>query len=319
MKTWSIESIPPHDFFLCLDVDQYFDHEHDPFLIFEQGFTRPIPIGDRDVLMTIHFNGDPEQPVFNISSHENIDADEQAIATRVLRRILGCDIDLKPLYEASAQDPVLAPKIREFYGHKRLARANFFEDAINRIIQTQISHKPTAKKMVYGIREGYGTRLDGPGGPIPSWPRPHQLASGDPEQMKRYGLSLRKGEYLVGLAHEIISGNLDPDEIEHIDADTFYDRICKIRGIGPTTAQDLMLYRNRPDATFPSRIEKGVERGLRYWIIFSYGGDPANTTEVEFQRMIANWKGHESAALEYLFVDWVVGEKRKAALKRASR
>lgn len=194
MKTWTIDSVAPHDFYLCLDIDQYFDHEHDPMLIFEQGFTRPVPVGDRDILMTIHFNGDPENPSFAIHSSENLTEEEKKNATVAIRRILGCDIDLKPLYALAENDPVLGPKIREFYGFKRMSRANIFEDAVNRIIQTQIAHKPTAKKMVYGVREGYGQRLDGPNGPIASWPKPHQLAAGDPESMKKYGLSLRKGE-----------------------------------------------------------------------------------------------------------------------------
>ena len=319
MTHWTIQSTPPHDFFLCLDIDQYFDHEHDPMLIFENGFTRPVPVGDRDVLVNIRFNGDPEAPEFSVSASENLSADEKAAATVCIRRILGCDIDLKPLYEKAQNDPVLAPMIQELYGFKRMARANFFEDAMNRVIQTQISHKPTARKMVYGVREGYGQRLDGQDGPIASWPRPAQLIGADPESMKKYGLSLRKGEYVVGLAHEIVSGELNTDELEQLSPSEFYERMTKIRGIGPTTAQDLMLYRNRPDAFFPSRMDKGEERGLRYWIIRSYGQDPSNTSEKQFEKIISNWKGNEAAALEYLFANWILSEKRRAIAKKNAK
>lgn len=317
MKTWTIKSVAPHDFFLCLDIDQYFDHEHDPFLIFEQGFTRPIPTGDRDYLMTIHFNGDVENPEFTVSCAENISPTEIDLATKSIRRILGCDIDLKPLYNAAHDDRVLAPLIQEFYGFKRVARASFFEDAVNRVIQTQISHKPTAKKMVYGVREGYGVRLDGANGPISSWPRPHQLVGADPESMKKYGLSLRKGEYVVGLAHEIVSGNLDVEEMDRLSPEEFYDRVVKIRGFGPTTSQDLLLQRNRTDGFFPQKLDKeGNESGLRFWIIRSYGGNPSLTNDKEFHKMTSSWKGNEAIALEYLFANWVLSEKRKAAKKK---
>jgi 3-methyladenine DNA glycosylase/8-oxoguanine DNA glycosylase len=319
MTHWTIPSVPPHDFFLCLDIDQYFDHEHEPMLIFEQGFTRPIPVAGRDVLMTIRFNGDPENPEFSVSVHDALSEKDKQLATIAIRRILGCDLDLKPLYEAAENDPVLGPKIREFYGFKRMSRANFFEDAVNRIIQTQISHKPTARKMVYGVREGYGQRLDGQNGPIASWPRPEQLAAADPEAMKKYGLSLRKGEYIVGLAQEIVNGGLDTEQLEMMSPEEFYDRVTQIRGIGPTSAQDLMLYRGRPDAFFPSRLEKGVERGLRFWILLSYGADPGNTSESTFNQIISAWKEHEACALEYLFADWVVSEKRKAVEKARGR
>lgn len=319
MTNWTITSTPPHDFFLCLDIDQYFDMEHDPLAIFEQGFTRPVPLEERDVLVTIRFNGDVESPEFNITAHDSLSAKEKETATSVIRRILGCDIDLRNLYNNAENDPVLAPKIQEFYGLKRISRANFFEDALNRVIQTQISHKPTAKKMVYGVREAYAQRLEGQSGPVASWPRPFQLAGADPESMKKHGLSLRKGEYIVGLAHEVMSGNLNLNELEDLGSDEFYERVCSIRGIGPTTAQDLMLYRPRTDATFPSRIEKGEERGLRYWIIRSYGGNPHKTSENQFQKLINNWHGNEAIALEYLFVDWVVSEKRRQLEKKKSK
>lgn len=67
MSNWTLKSTPPHDWFLCLDIDQYFDYEHDPELIFEEGFTRPIPLEDRDILVTTFFNGDLEHPEFHFN------------------------------------------------------------------------------------------------------------------------------------------------------------------------------------------------------------------------------------------------------------
>ncbi len=311
-----IVSTPPHDFWVALDVDPYFDHEHDPERIVDTGFIRPVPVGDRDVLAVIRYNGEPEQPVFDVRFGEPLSAEEERTAERVIRHILGCDLDLRPFYEQAATDPVLAPKFEAFYGAKRVARANFFEEAINQIIQSQIAHKPTAKKMVYRVREAFGQRLDGPEGPVAAWPRPIRLVGADPVGMKRYGLSERKGEYVIGLADDILSGRLDVDELERLDPPAFLERVNRIRGIGPTTAQDLMLYRDRTDAWFPARKDKGLEIGFRKWIIRSYGADPDTTTEAEYLHLIRYWKGYEAAALELLFMDWVIGEKRRREAKR---
>lgn len=305
----------PHDFFLCLDVDSYFDHEHDPLTIPEQGMPRVLHIGERDFLVYVHFNGDPENPFFTIETEEPIDSSEVEAANRLLERILGTGLDLNPLYEQAKDDPLLAPMFGELYGLKRLSRAGFFEDAINRITIAQINHKPTAKKMVYNVREAYGNRIDHSKGVVYAWPRPYQMAGVDPINLKKCGLSLRKGEYVVGLAHEIVSGFLDVNWLENAHPIDFYDRVTQIRGIGPTTAQDLMLFRGRTDATFPSRIEKEEEKGLRRWIILSYGGDPDHTPEDDFQEMIRNWRGYEALALEHLYVNWILGEKRKAFKK----
>ncbi len=308
---WTLHSKPPHDFFLCLDVSEYFDHEHHPDDIFENGFTRPVTIGDRDVLITSFFNGDPESPVFSIHCPESLSKGEISEANKTLARVLGTDLDVRPLYEQAANDPVLGPKLTEFYGLKRLSRANIFEDSVSRIIQTQIKHKPTARKMVYGVREGYSRLLTHQGKAVAAWPRPADLAGADPAAMKKYGLSLRKGEYLVGLAEKFVSGEVEMGKLEEAAPQEFYDAMTSIRGMGPTTAQDLMLSRNRTDACFPGNRSGNQERGLRRWIIYSYGGDPDKTTEEEFQGMIESWKGYEACAIEFLYMHYIVNERKR--------
>jgi len=309
--SWSLKSIPPHDWFICLDIDNYFDHEHNPELIFEEGFTRPIPLPDRDIVSTIFFNGDPEHPEFHIDTPEDLTKKEVEQANQTLARMLGTNLDLRPLYDQAASDPVLEPKLMEFYGLKRMSRANLLEDITNRIIQMQLSHKPTARKMAFKVREAYGTHLIHEGKTLPAWPRPFQLAKADPVQIRKMGPTLRKGEYLVGLAQDILAGETD---LNYLDAkaspEEFYDKISNIRGIGPTSAQDLMLFRDTTEAIFPSNQKKGEEKGLRKWIILSYGGDPANTSDEEFSEMIGAWKGYEAAAIEFLFVNWVVSQKK---------
>ncbi|MFW6347547.1 MAG: DNA-3-methyladenine glycosylase family protein [Cyclonatronaceae bacterium] len=309
--SWTLPSTAPHDFFLSLDVASYFDYEHVPAEIPEKGMLRPVSLPEREVLLRIFFNGETEQPAFFIECDDRLDDDEIAAANKQLARILGTDLDLKPLYEQAGNDPGLAPIFKEAYGFKRVARANIFEDALNRIIIAQISHKPTARKMVYGVREAHGTRLESSFGRVSAWPRPHQLMKADPVALKKHGLSLRKGEYVVGLAHEIVSGALDPEALEALPPQQFYDAIIPVRGIGPVIAQDLMLFRNRPDAAFPSNRQKGEEKGLRKWVILACGGDPDNTSDAEFARLTSHWKGVEALALEHLYLRWVLHRKKQ--------
>ncbi|NBB76235.1 MAG: hypothetical protein GVY02_02550 [Bacteroidetes bacterium] len=312
MSSWSLPSIPPHDWFICLDIDSYFDHEHEPSNLFEEGFTRPISLDEKDIIVTVFFNGDPENPEFQVETEESLSAEEIDQANRVLARILGTDIELRPFYDRAQGDPVLEPKVNEFYGLKGMARGSLLEDIVNRIVQMRLSHKPTAKKMVFKVREAYGTHLQHQGKLLPAWPRPFQLAKADPAQIRKLGPTLRKGEYLVGLAQDILAGSVDMDYLDReADPQTFYDEVSDVRGIGPTTAQDLMLFRPRTDAVFPSNMSGGEEKGLRKWIIMSYGGDPDQTSEAEFQEMIGNWKGYEAAAIEFLFVNWVINQKKK--------
>lgn len=146
MSAWTLKSIPPHDWFICLDIDSYFDHEHEPEKILEEGFTRPLSLDDKDIIATVFYNGDPENPEFNVETNEPLSKNKIEQANKVLARILGTNIDLRPFYDQAENDSVLGPKLNEFYGLKRMARGNLLEDIINRIVQMRLSHKPTAKK-----------------------------------------------------------------------------------------------------------------------------------------------------------------------------
>lgn len=316
MSSWTIKSIPPHDWYLCLDVNSYFDHEHQPENMFEEGFTRPIPLEDRDVIVTVFFNGDVDSPEFNIECKESLTSEEIEIANKSLSKILGTEIDIRLLYDQASDDPVLGDKLSSLYGLKRMTRANLFEDIQNRIVEMQMNHKPTAKKMMYAIRETYGTSLDYQGGTLASWPRPFQLMKADPANIRKLGPTLRKGQYLVELATNIVSGDTDMDFLTKTDPVTAYNTLVKVKGIGPTAAQDIMTMRGRTDAVFPSNIQKGEEKGLRRWLIWSYGGDPNNCSEDEFQSYIKNWKGYESSALEFMYVNWIISEKERQAAKK---
>lgn len=309
--SWTLPSVAPHDFFLSLDIASYFDHEHDRLEIPHKGMLRPIALPDRDILVRIHFNGEVEKPAFFIECDDVLDEEEKQAANKQLSRILGAGLDLKPLYEQAGDDPELAPLFEEAYGFKRVSRASLFEDALNRIIIAQISHKPTARKMVYGVRQAHGTRLESSLGRVSAWPRPERLMKADPVELKTHGLSLRKGEYVVGLSHEIISGALDLEELEQLPPQEFYDALISVRGIGPVIAQDLMLFRDRPDAAFPSNRHKGEEKGLRKWVTLACGGDPDTITEADFDRITRHWRGAEALALEYLYLRWVLSRKKQ--------
>lgn len=315
MSSWTLKSLPPHDWYLCLDVESYFDHEHEPETMFEQGFTRPIPVGERDVIVTVMFNGDVDEPEFHVECRESLSKEEVETASTVLTKIFGLDMDIRPLYDQAENDPVLGSMLANYYGLKRMTRANLFEDIQYRIVQMQMNHKPTAKKMMYAIRENYGTVLDWKSGTLAAWPRPHQLMKADPANIRKLGPTVRKGEYLVGLASDIVGGIVDMDWLSTCAPLTCYNTLTKIRGIGPSAGQDLIMMRGRTDAVFPSSKQKGQEKGLRRWIIWSYGGDPDNCPEAEFQEYLSNWKGFESAALEFMYMNYVMQEKERQSKK----
>lgn len=318
---WKIASRPPHDFYLCLDVESYFDYEHDPVRMADEGYSRVFSLPDgRDVASTAWFNGDVLNPVFTIRTHEMLSEAERTWVDGLWRRILGTDLDLSGLYDQAGQDRVLSPLLTSLYGLKRLVRASLFEDTVNRIIQTQILHKPTARRMVFSVRQTYASRLETSRGVLTGWPLPSRLAQADPVLMKKHGLSARKGEYLTGwaqwLCNDGAGGAKSLQQLEEMEPERLYELLVSIRGIGPTTAQDLIHFRNRTDGFFASNFQKSVQHAVRRWILLSYGEDPDSRNEQLFESLVASWKGYEAAALEFLYVDWVLSEKRKRSIQQ---
>lgn len=309
-----LHSAPPHDFYLTLDADDYWEAEYEPETIVEQGYVRPLVLTSRDVYAVVRWNENPDEPVFDVTFPEHdLTETEESEAKQQLSRILGTDLDLRPLYEQASDDAVLGPLLSEHYGFKRLARANLWEECVDDFVRSRIRHRPTAKRMSQDVRRTFGSSFLVDGTTYYSYPRPEALVGVDPELFREFGISKRKGEYMVDLATAIANGEFDVAAHEALEPDEFYEQIQKVRGIGPSTAQGLMHFRNRTDCTFPSnRNRDGEEKGLRRWLIGAYGGTADEADEAEFLASISAWRNYEAMALRFLYIDYVLREKKRS-------
>jgi DNA-3-methyladenine glycosylase II len=68
------------------------------------------------------------------------------------------------------------------------------------------------------------------------------IASMSPAALMPVGLSQRKAEYLIGIANEVTSGQLDFVALQHLPGDAVQARLIKIRGIGAWTADNFRLF-----------------------------------------------------------------------------
>ncbi len=312
-----LESKPPHDFYLALDVDEYFEAEYDAEEIFKGGFARPLNLADRTVLAVMHYNDNPVEPGFEVEFPDQ-DAPtgaEEADARRQLGRVVGTNLDVAALLE-TLDDDVMREIVEEHYGFKRISRACFFDDAMRYIIRTRISHEPTRKRMVKDVRERWGEALQWRGRTYYSYPRPEVLRSVDPDDFREFGISRRKGEYVVGLAELIASGELDQWALEQMSPEDFWEAVTAVRGIGPSTAQSLMFRRNRSDGNFMSRKAKsgkykGMERGWRRWILPHYGLDPDAATEADYEAVRDRWRGYEALVSQYMYFNHLMAQKER--------
>ncbi|MQF69550.1 DNA-3-methyladenine glycosylase 2 family protein [SAR202 cluster bacterium AD-804-J14_MRT_500m] len=63
-----------------------------------------------------------------------------------------------------------------------------------------------------------------------------------PEDMMTAGLSRRKSEYIIGIANEIVSGNLDLKSLNTLHGEEVKERLISLRGVGAWTADNYRLF-----------------------------------------------------------------------------
>ena len=304
-----------YDFYTTFDLPEYFDQEYDPEEIMEGGYARPLRLKARDVLVVAQFVEEEEGSYFELTLPDQAapSGAEEAEILGKMSRIVGAQIDADAFVKAMAHDPVIGPMAKKHLGFRRLSLADFYEDAIRLIVRTRISHGPTKQKMVRAIREHWGTRWQWRGREYWGYPRPQVLAKVEPAELREHSLSTRKAEYIIGLAKLVSQGELDLGALEQMSPADFFQRVTQIRGIGPSSAQSLVMRRDRPDAVFPPKKGEPLgSNGMLKWMLPAYGLDPERCTDKEVERILASWRGWEAMVAHTYYYDWTMGQLEKS-------
>jgi DNA-3-methyladenine glycosylase II len=126
-------------------------------------------------------------------------------------------------------------------------------------------------------------------------PSPSELLGVEPIQLRAAGLSRRKVETLRDLAARLSDGRLDADALAPLSDDDFVSALTEVPGIGPWTAQGVLLVAlRREDVVLPCDL------ALRKAIGDAYELDRL-PSEQEVLAVAENWRPFRSLATSYLF------------------
>jgi DNA-3-methyladenine glycosylase II len=133
-------------------------------------------------------------------------------------------------------------------------------------------------------------------------PSPVELLAVDPNELRAAGLSWRKIETLRDLAARLSDGRLDEDALALLPDDDFIATLTAISGIGPWTAQGILLVAlRREDVVLPGDL------ALRKAIRNAYQLDRL-PTEPEVVALAEKWRPYRSLATSYLFASAYDGD-----------
>lgn len=91
---------------------------------------------------------------------------------------------------------------------------------------------------------------------------PESIYARPPAELRKFGISLRKAEYITGLAKKILDRSLDLDRIAGLSDAEVIQTLSSIRGIGVWTAEMTLIFgMRRPDVI--SFGDFGIRRGMQ--------------------------------------------------------
>jgi DNA-3-methyladenine glycosylase II len=126
-------------------------------------------------------------------------------------------------------------------------------------------------------------------------PSPAELLTVEPIQLRAAGLSRRKVDTLRDLAERLVDGRLDEDTLTALPDDDFIAALTEISGIGPWTAQGVLLVAlRREDVVLPGDL--ALRKAIRD--AYELDGLPS---EQEVLDIAEKWRPFRSLATSYLF------------------
>ena len=118
----------------------------------------------------------------------------------------------------------------------------------------------------------------------------NQISKLQPEDMMVTGLSRRKGEYIIGIANEIVSGSLDLDSLSDLQGEEVKERLISKRGVGAWTADNYRLFALGDMDAWPAN-DVALQGGMK--IVKSLDDRP---NREEMESFGQNWRPYRGAA-----------------------
>jgi DNA-3-methyladenine glycosylase II len=211
----------------------------------------------------------------------------------IARWLISCDLDLRPFYEQVASHRIMGPVTAALTGLKPLRPATLFEMAAIAITEQQLS-LAAAFHIRTRLVKRFGTPLDG----LWVFPSPRKIAAARLRELTVCGLSLRKAQYLKGLARATMRGGLEFEALAPHSDQQISRTLMSNRGFGKWSTQYILARGfGRPDS-LPSG-----DVGLRR-VVGHYFASGRRLTSTELERALLPFQPFRGLAAFYLSVHW---------------
>lgn len=199
-------------------------------------------------------------------------------AVSVVRRALGTDVDLTPLYDGARAFAWLDRIATLARGVRPPRYPTLWEAIVNAVVYQQVSIH-AAGAILRRVIERFAVASEADGVRLFPFPDAATILAADPPELRSLGLSVNKINALKAVAHAIADGALDEAALAELTTPDLIAALVEHKGIGPWTAAVVALRGFGRLDIFPMN-DSGATAGLR-----KLSGDPAIEAEPILERL----------------------------------
>ncbi|MEH7275405.1 DNA-3-methyladenine glycosylase family protein, partial [Neobacillus vireti] len=242
----------PGDFDLKANLSYLERNKNECMFEVENGIiTKVISAGEIRSLLQINVNSINQMIVHFLKDSSPRKQSDREKVIGYIREWFDLDRELTPFYEMATADPLLKKPIQEFSGLRLIGVPDLFEALCWGILGQQIN-LAFAYKLKRQFVEKFGDSIESNGKNYWVFPSFDQIAILTPEDLADIKMTRKKSEYIIGIAKLMVSGDLSKEKLLRMDSLKEAEKsLVKIRGIGPWTANYVLMRCLRYPSAFP--------------------------------------------------------------------
>jgi DNA-3-methyladenine glycosylase II len=241
-ETFTLSPLPP--FSLALSA-QIFTGLNRQVRSYSQGvYSQVLHLNSALVLAKISQQETIQKPKLTVelTANQPITVKTKTSAKEAIEYIFNLNLDLNEFYHHTKKDTVMDKITSVLCGFKYPTTPTAFESLLDSIVEQQISIK-IARIIEERLAQKFGDKLERDGECFYAFPTPQNINAASINDIRSCGLSQRKAEYIYGVAHRIVNGELDLEGMKtNPNIDAIITELDAIKGIGVWTAE-LTLFR----------------------------------------------------------------------------
>ncbi|MFB2515249.1 DNA-3-methyladenine glycosylase 2 [Lysinibacillus sp. OTC-L20] len=256
--------------------------------------TKVIAIGEMQSLVQISVIDNQQMVVQFLNGSRPIEKRErEKIATYIIEWF-DLDNDLTPFYEMANTDPLLQIPAQKFYGLRVIGIPDLFEALCWGVLGQQIN-LAFAYSLKRQFVESFGDSIEWNGKKYWVFPPYERIAQLEPTDLAAIKMTVKKSEYIIGIARLMACGELSKEQLMKMNFKEAEKSLIKIRGIGPWTANYVLMRCLRFQTAFPID-DVGLINSIK--TLRNMNQKP---TKEEILSLSIPWKNWESYATFYLW------------------